>query len=243
MQHEATYASFEVQGVEKGIRAWAKARACAIVRHELQQTFSYTQIVLAGKQDWGASLSGPLRVISREVLGGRCQIGDARRFTSSTLSRLTEGCSCPFGCTTADGSKAWFTWLHVAFECRHAEAVGFRRVWRKRLGAVMQLFTKEQGAGFEDLSLLCQRCEQGLQAGGAGGGGVPAVVELSDEDLLLRRAVGGAWSEAKIRRGCACTAHVVHDMHMMLYVLSFVTAVHGVYTSCCGMHMRMRACT
>ena len=79
--------------------------------------------------------------------------------------------------------------------------MGFRRAWWKRLGAAMQLFTKKQGVGFEDLSLLCQRCEQGLRAEGANGGEAPAVVELSDEDLLLRRAVGGAWSEAKMRRG------------------------------------------
>ena len=51
-------------------------------------------------------------------------------------------------------------------------------MWRMRLGAVMQLFTEEQGAGFEDLSLLCERCEQGLRTGGVGGGG--ALSDRSD---------------------------------------------------------------
>ena len=209
-----SYASMEVIGVERGLREWAKRRAAGLVRAELQRTSKSTQVVELEDVDVCSLLHGAVRRAAFAVMGGRCQIGDERRFASRKLRLSTGGCVCPFGCALVDGTRSKFTWFHVQFECKHPELQGLRRRWIEASEELQGCFTagkKGEAAGWTLLPGWVQaraRCGQPSGTGAASSAvpeaartGWAAIVEREEDDLLLRRVVGGAFYGKGLRKG------------------------------------------
>jgi len=211
-----SYSSMEMVGVEKGLRRWAMRRASKLVIDVLQATSVSTQVIEAGDVNVSSGLHGAARRAAFAVLGGRCQMGDVRKFPSRRLRMTTSDCVCPHGCTAQSGARARFTWFHVQFDCQCPEVRGMRREWVEASEELEGCF--ETGKADRPSGWMLQEAWQQARLRGARslgetiGGARPdeavcqeawleEIVERGDDDLQLRRVVGGALNGRGLRKG------------------------------------------
>ena len=126
--------------------------------------------------------------LAARVLCGRCQDGDPHRYFGGVMGRAASELRCPFGCLHR-GEPAAFTWWHVQFCCAGGELPRLRREWLEKLRVAAGAATDAQrGVPHRGLRRL-------VGAGEAGEGWAIGVAYASDEEVEMRRLVGGCVSK------------------------------------------------
>jgi len=183
-----SYASFEVAGVKRGVRAAVIAAARKEVTKRLQATSKLTQVWREGDLPLAALPNG-LDVIAAAVLGGRCQIGDPRRFGSKLAREQVRALGCPFDCGCG------FTWVDVQFVCQGSAVTLARQEWLLKVDSASRGLFSDIGpaahGAWHELSLLTSTAVNEPSRTTAPDLG-------SDKELRLRRLVGGLVSSTGI---------------------------------------------
>ena len=125
------YASLELEGddgeiVSRSAREYVMAPAKREVEDRLGDAKGSAQVV-EGFDMVLSPLSERLGIVADEVLCGRCQVGDPRRFHSNVARAMVARAGCPFGC----GCN--YTYHDVAFRCQGAPLVQKREEWRRQV--------------------------------------------------------------------------------------------------------------
>ena len=181
----ARYASLELtragEIVSGGVRTVVAAAAQEEAVRRLQTTCGSAQTLAQGDLEL-AVMPDRLDRQAENVMCGRCQLGDPRRYHSQVARQMAKEHGCPFGC----GCK--FTWHDVAFTCGGAPIVRARAAWRAKVEHAKVAL--ERGSQHWAWAKLLRRLEAAAQPGGVGR---PSELRHGEEaEVQMRRLVGGA---------------------------------------------------
>ena len=179
-----------------GARAWVKAGAQKEAQRRLREAAGSTCMWEEG--DMRLERRGEREeAMAEEVLAGRAQLGDERRYCSRVAKAMVREKRCPVGCGCA------YTWHDVAFVCRGAAVCAARRRWEQEVIEAEALLTREHShSQWTEL-----RRRLAAANGAARGAGLSKLECGNFYEQRMRRTVGGCVDDPGLgERGLAARA-------------------------------------